>query len=41
MHTKYRWGNILGNIHFKDQEGDGKIRLRWIFGRWNMAVESG
>jgi hypothetical protein len=42
MHTEFRSGNLSGS-DLEDQEGDGRITLRWILGkqivrkggRWN------
>jgi hypothetical protein len=30
MHTEFWLGNLLEDIHLEYQEGDDRIRLRWI-----------
>jgi len=34
------WGNLRERDHWGDPEVDGRIILRWIFGKWE-GVETG
>jgi len=31
----------LGNVHLEDLDGDRKITLGWILGRWVVSMGSG
>jgi hypothetical protein len=32
--TVFWWGNLRERDHWKDPGVDGRIILRWIFGKW-------
>jgi len=34
----FRWGNLMERNHLEDPDVDGKIILRWIFRKWNVAA---
>jgi hypothetical protein len=34
-------GKTLGRVNFEDREGDRKITLRCILGKWVMKMRSG
>ena len=35
------WGNLREGDHLGDPGVDGMIILRWIFGKWDVAVRTG
>jgi len=38
--TGFYWGNLRERDHSGDPDVDGRITLRWIFGKWE-GVETG
>ena len=32
--TRFWWGNLRERDHWRDQDVDGRIILRWIFRKW-------
>ncbi len=32
------WGNLSERDHWGDQDGDGRIILRWILSKWGGVV---
>jgi len=34
-YTGFWWGNLRERDHFEDPGVDGRIILRWIFGKWD------
>ena len=32
--TRFWWGNLSLREHWRDQDVDGRIILRWIFRKW-------
>ena len=38
--TGFYWGNLRERDHWEDLDVDGRIILRWIFGKWE-GVETG
>jgi len=38
--TGFWWGNLRERDHWGDPDVDGRIILRWIFGKWE-GVETG
>jgi len=41
VYTGFCWGNIRERDHLGDPGVDGRIILRWIFGKWNVGVCTG
>ena len=40
--TGFWWGYLKERDHWGDPEVDGRIILRWIFGKWGLdGVDSG
>ena len=37
MYTGFWWGNLKERDHFRDPGVDGRIILRWIFGKWDVG----
>ena len=38
MNTGFWWGNLGERNPLKDPDINGKIILRWIFGKWNRVA---
>ena len=36
--TAFWWGNLSERDHWGDPDVDGRIILRWIFGKWEGVV---
>ena len=34
---EFWWGNLRERYHLEDQGVDGRIILRWIFGKWDLG----
>jgi hypothetical protein len=41
MYKRFWWGNLRVRDHLGDLCIDGKIILRWIFGKWDVGVWTG
>ena len=41
MCTGFWWGNLRESDHWGDPDVDGRIILRWIFGKWEGVVGTG
>jgi len=41
VYEGFWWGNLRGRSHLEDPGVDGRIILRWIFGKWDVGVWSG
>jgi len=39
VHTGFWWGKVRERDHLEDPVVDGRIILRWIFGRWAGGME--
>ena len=39
--TRFWWGNLREGGHWGDQDLDGRIILRWIFGKGEGVVGTG
>ena len=39
--TGFWWGNLRERDHWGDPDVDGRIILRWIFGKWEGVVGTG
>ena len=40
-YTGFWSGNLRERAHLGDPRVDGRIILRWIFGKWNVGVYTG
>jgi len=38
MYTGFWWGNLRERDHLEDLGIDGRIILRWIFGKWYVGA---
>jgi hypothetical protein len=38
VHTGFRWGDPREGDHLGDPGVDGRIILRWIFGKWDVGA---
>ena len=39
MYTGFWWGNLRESDHHVEDPGvDGRVILRWIFGKWDVGV---
>jgi hypothetical protein len=38
VHTGFRWEDLREGDHLGDPGVDGRIILRWIFGKWDGGV---
>ena len=41
VRTRFWWGNLRERNHWGDQDVDGRIKLRWIFRKWERVVGTG
>ena len=39
--TRFWWGNLREGDHWGDQDVDGRVMLREIFGKWEGVVGTG
>jgi hypothetical protein len=39
MRTGYWWGNLRERDQFGDPGFDGRIILRWLFGKWEYGLD--
>jgi hypothetical protein len=39
VHTGFWWGDPRESDHLGDPGVDGRIILRWIFGKWDVGHE--
>ena len=39
--TGFWWGNLRERDHWGDPDADGRIKLRWIFRKWEGVVGTG
>jgi hypothetical protein len=39
--TGFWWGNLRDRDHWRDLDVDGRIILRWTFGKWEGVVGTG
>jgi hypothetical protein len=39
--TAFWRDNLLENVNFEDREGDGRIALKWLLGRWVVRIGDG
>jgi hypothetical protein len=37
VHTGFWWGNLREGVHLGDPGVDGRIILKWIFKKWDVA----
>jgi hypothetical protein len=37
VYIGFGWGNLRVTDHLKDRDIDGRIILKWIFGKWDGA----
>jgi len=35
LHIGFWWGNLRERDHLEDPSADGRIKLRWIFRKWD------
>jgi len=41
VYTGFWWGNLRKIDHLGDTGVDGRIKLRWIFRKWDVRVWTG
>jgi hypothetical protein len=39
--TGFRWGNLRERDYWGERNLDGRIKLRWIFSKWDVGVWTG
>jgi len=37
VHTAFLWGKVKERGHLEDPNADGRIILKWIFKKWDVA----
>jgi hypothetical protein len=37
VYTRFCWGDLREGDHFEDPGADGRIKLKWIFKKWDGA----
>jgi len=40
-YTRFWWENLKKRDHLKDPGVDGRIILRWVFGKWDVVLWTG
>jgi hypothetical protein len=40
-YTGFWWGTLRERVHLEDLDLDGRIILRWIFGKWDVGSWTG
>ena len=40
-YTGFWWGNLRERDHLEDPDRDGRIKLRWIFRKWDVGAWTG
>jgi len=41
VYTGFWWGNTSERDHWGEPGVDGRVILRWIFGKWNVGLWTG
>jgi hypothetical protein len=41
MHKRFYWGNPKEGDHLEDSGADGRIKLKWIFEKWDVGAWTG
>jgi hypothetical protein len=41
VYTGFCWGNLRERDHFEDPDVNRRIKLRWIFRKWDVGAWTG